>query len=377
MKPIFLFMIITILAIPIVAEAQDFSITIDTEKDAFYKGLTGPSDGLIFMPSKCFLRDIGDGTGPDDDFDLSAIVWFSYDSLYIYCYAEVTDDAVRVVHTSRYLNDNIEFKFDPEPDAGATGGTSHLRLTALGESFAETLSGVDNLNGSGGLMDLSGQPYQSTEDDYARRETDLGYILEFRVRRDCINTPDGRSLEYNTTGVFGMAINVADNDEGERDNMLQWSAGHTDLAWNTPIHHGSVTFMENHILKFEAKSPMDPSVVNENADDWYSNPYPAGVSDAAAEVVSYKLLTNYPNPFNPVTKIQYHINVAETVTLAIYNITGELISDLIVDQYHKPGVHEITWNGRNELGATVSSGIYIYRLVTASKIVSNKMMLLK
>lgn len=57
---------------------------------------------------------------------------------------------------------------------------------------AENPSGVDNINGSNNLRDVANVPYGPAEDDYARRLTDDGYVLEFRTPRACINTPDGR-----------------------------------------------------------------------------------------------------------------------------------------------------------------------------------------
>jgi hypothetical protein len=188
----------------------------------------------------------------------------------LYCYVEVKDDIVSVSSGDRYQNDNIELKFDPDPSKQASGaaGNSQMRLTAKGEEDAEERSGVDNINGSRYLQDTSGGSYETTEDDYARRLTDDGYVLEFRVPLAYINTSD-RSLQENDTGTIGLAINIADNDTGERTDMLQWSAGHVDASWNTPSLLGSATFMPNHILKLEAVSPMDPSIINENADDWY------------------------------------------------------------------------------------------------------------
>jgi len=368
MKPILLFTIISILAMSFVAEAQDFSITIDAEKDAWYDGLTGPADGLVFMPSRCFLRDIGDGNGPDDDADLSAIVWMAHDSLYLYLNTEVKDNVVNGSNGARYLNDCIELKFDPEPSEGGTyTALLNTRLTVLGDA---SVGGIDNLTG---LPDYS--PVEGV--DYVRKITGDGYALEFRLPIENINTSDGRWLLFNTSGKMGLAINIGDNDTGERDNMLQWSAGHSDNAHNDLKLLGAVTFLADHKLGFEAVSIIDPSIINENADDWYSNPNPSGISDAAVEVESYKLLANYPNPFNLETTIRYHIKQTETATLEIYNVTGELIRHLYTDELHSPGFYEVSWDSRNEIGEPVSSGVYFYKLITPSLVVTNKMLLLK
>ena len=168
-----------------------------------------------------------------------------------------------------------------------------------------------------------------------------------------------------------MAINIADSDEAERDAMLQWSAGHADAAHNTPSLLGSVTFMENHILKFEAISPVDPFIVNENAEDWYSNPNPTEVSDAAVKVGSYKLLANYPNPFNPETTIKFEIPENGRVKLGVYNIQGKEIAVLIND-FRNAGTYSVSLNGSN-----LPSGIYFYKLEVNGYKATKRMLLLK
>jgi len=96
----------------------------------------------------------------------------------------------------------------------------------------------------------------------------------------------------------------------------------------------------------------------------------------------YKLLGNYPNPFNPTTTIQYSIPTKAKVHVDIFNITGELVNKMDVEE-QDPGYHNIVWNGRNVSGDIVSSGIYIYKLKFTSaksgitKTISSKMILLK
>ena len=171
------------------AKAQEFSITIDAEKDAFYETLTGQSDGLVYLPARSYLNE-SSFSRPENDDDVSAIVWFSYDEDYLYCYMEAKDDFVTASNSQRYLNDCIEIKFDPDPNAGNGVQTSNLRLTALGIENAENPDGVDNLNGSGHLETPAGDDYVVIEEDYARRLIDGGYALEFRVPFEYINEPE-------------------------------------------------------------------------------------------------------------------------------------------------------------------------------------------
>jgi hypothetical protein len=81
--------------------------------------------------------------------------------------------------------------------------------------------------------------------------------------------------------------------------------------------------------------------------------------------VSYKLLQNYPNPFNPNTTIKFGIPESgdnKRVSLKIFNILGQEVSTL-VNGNMEAGYHEIKWNGSNQRGVPVSSGVYFYRLI--------------
>ena len=85
---------------------------------------------------------------------------------------------------------------------------------------------------------------------------------------------------------------------------------------------------------------------------------------------------NYPNPFNPVTNIIYSMDTASDVTIAVYNIQGQLVKNLFIGNV-TPGQHSISWNGTNNFAQTVPSGIYIYSVKSSQRILIGKMMLLK
>ncbi|MBD3403933.1 T9SS type A sorting domain-containing protein [candidate division GN15 bacterium] len=85
---------------------------------------------------------------------------------------------------------------------------------------------------------------------------------------------------------------------------------------------------------------------------------------------------NYPNPFNPSTTISFSLSAAGQARLEVFNILGQRVRTL-VDGPHGAGVHSVVWDGRNNAGETVSSGVYFYRLTTDDVIESKKMLLLK
>jgi hypothetical protein len=101
-------------------------------------------------------------------------------------------------------------------------------------------------------------------------------------------------------------------------------------------------------------------------------------SSATANIIPEELIleNNYPNPFNPTTTIRFGLPQDQQVNLSIYSITGEKVATL-VENFVKAGFHEITWDGRNQNGTEVSSGVYVYMLQASNEKVFKKMMLVR
>jgi hypothetical protein len=77
---------------------------------------------------------------------------------------------------------------------------------------------------------------------------------------------------------------------------------------------------------------------------------------------SFVLAQNFPNPFNPSTKIQFALAERAFVSLAIYDLNGRLVRQLVSQQLFEIGWREWSWDGKNERGLSTASGIYLYRL---------------
>jgi hypothetical protein len=85
---------------------------------------------------------------------------------------------------------------------------------------------------------------------------------------------------------------------------------------------------------------------------------------------------NYPNPFNPETNISFKLAKSEYVSIVIYNALGQRIKSLVSEQ--KPaGNHIVMWNGTNDSGSKVSSGLYLYRITAGEFTSIRKMLLIK
>jgi hypothetical protein len=89
---------------------------------------------------------------------------------------------------------------------------------------------------------------------------------------------------------------------------------------------------------------------------------------------THSLHQNYPNPFNPGTNIRYDLPRSEFVTLRIYNVLGQEVK-LLLDADRPAGFWSITWDGRNDAGSPVGSGVYLYKLQTPSFTETKKMTL--
>ena len=138
---------------------------------------------------------------------------------------------------------------------------------------------------------------------------------------------------------------------------------YNDFTWgsnvNSPPYHntpdgGEVMFMELKIVFPLGSAADDPTMPS----------------------VTRLLLQNYPNPFNPETTICFDMPASGPARLEIYNVRGQMVKTL-AEGNHEFGRHSYVWNGTDNGGNSVSSGIYFYRLTTSSHSESRKMMLMK
>jgi hypothetical protein len=98
--------------------------------------------------------------------------------------------------------------------------------------------------------------------------------------------------------------------------------------------------------------------------------------DVAGLPTQYSLEQNYPNPFNPSTTLKYALPTNADVRLEIYNVLGQLVK-VLVNEKQTAGFKTAIWDGTNQVGEKVASGIYIYRLKAADYVQSKKMILMK
>ncbi|NIT56218.1 MAG: T9SS type A sorting domain-containing protein, partial [Aliifodinibius sp.] len=131
--------------------------------------------------------------------------------------------------------------------------------------------------------------------------------------------------------------------------------------------HGGGSYFHG---QFQARFRSTGGAANIPNDDWFVDDVslgpPVGIEEEKDRLpMQFAVMPNYPNPFNPTTTIEYQLPRASTVKLVIYNTLGQMVRTL-VNQSMEAGVHQAVWDGRNERGKQVASGIYVYRFSAES-----------
>lgn len=101
-----------------------------------------------------------------------------------------------------------------------------------------------------------------------------------------------------------------------------------------------------------------------------------GIETPGETPAAFRLLNNYPNPFNPSTTIVYEIPTAAAVSVRIFDLQGALVTELL-GEMQSAGRHEVTWTGLGAGGERMSSGAYICAVEYDGSILSQRLMLVK
>jgi hypothetical protein len=190
-------------------------------------------------------------------------------------------------------------------------------------------------------------------DDYTNKETFEIILLDPAYYNS--QTGDGEIIcQYKKVTEPGSStIGIENNSE---DIGLQY-------VYDEQYSVTASELRDNFAIKFTTNGPTVVSVENE-----------FDTEDLLPQ--EYALYQNYPNPFNPETIIRYDIPESGFVTLKIYRIDGQLVRTM-QDSHQSQGRYEKTWDGKNDFGNKVSSGVYFYQLGAGSFVQTKKLILLK
>lgn len=153
--------------------------------------------------------------------------------------------------------------------------------------------------------------------------------------------------------------------------------------FNVQFEYASTDVPDNCYIQFAVADSSDENVAAHLGSSFLlddvelSGEVPTSIKAVAKSIPDeFNVSQNYPNPFNPSTSIKYSLPEAVKVNAAVYDISGQKIADLI-DENQNAGSYEISWDGKNNSGIPVVSGIYLFRIEAGNYSRTMKMTLLK
>ncbi len=200
----------------------------------------------------------------------------------------------------------------------------------------------------------------------------------------------GFTLNYDATKFEFVSVAQADEDllkSTGGETLFHHVAGNGQVEVATGLYNGTAVsgggdiarFVFRVLYEFEDNARFeianglvfDPSQLQNPA-------VVAGVLELQSTPREFALHQNFPNPFNPDTTIKYDLAESADVTLQIYNVLGQVVRTLVASEAQDAGRYQIRWNGMDERGVPVSSGIYFYQIAADGKFSDvRKLMLLK
>lgn len=261
--------------------------------------------------------------------------------------------------------------------------TEDIEISTLVDPFTWVLNPIWNINGWG-FTDMSGYqdgrsmhcnagvtPYQSNMDNFLAYEPGINMA---ELNSLAIKYYALYQLEDNVDfGTFEISL------DQENWTVLNTHTG-TDIAWSPQVidltgycgaEHDSLWF------RFHFTSDGQNEMLGYFIDHvQFLVPEGLSTSDDVLSPKELSLSPNYPNPFNPITNINYSISRNSMVELKIYDLLGKEVNTL-VSEIQGAGNYSVIWDATNYLEQPVSSGVYLYQLKAENRILSGKMVLLK
>ena len=198
---------------------------------------------------------------------------------------------------------------------------------------------------------------------------DIGYAaLEFWFHPGSVT---GRALNFGVN-TFATKLHDARDGVGVDLGLAEWQhvvipVGDLQVSW--PLEeiqfNGSLEgtfYLDGMRLVARGSPPLSPTAVV--------------AERGAASPVAFSLQQNYPNPFNSGTAIDLTLPGTADVGLAVYNLAGQKVATLL-DGPLSGGAHAVAWDGRDNGGRALASGMYLYRLQAGDRVAARKLLLLQ
>lgn len=267
---------------------------------------------------------------------------------------------------------------DPDPGANlsfsANSDNPDIQALLAGDSLLVASS--PNYFGSGRVSVIT-----HDEGGLATADTFTVTILPVNDPPEIIGLPDSLSLSPASSTSLALWDFVEDVETPDSLLSFTFSASNNGVLYN--YHPGNGTLRLTAVAGFSGEMQLSISV---------ADPQGAFVQDTLRVVVNvvvgmselpggdipqeFALEQNYPNPFNPGTNFGFRIADRGFVELKIYDVAGRLVRTLISED-KAPGSYTVQWDGRDDRGAPVASGVYLYRLEAGAYRAARKMVLMR
>jgi len=230
-------------------------------------------------------------------------------------------------------------------------------LTSVGGLYVPNNAALTNLDGLGNITSVGWVLYVQNNDALTNLDglgniTSVGWFLHIFDNAVLTNLDGLSNLTY------------AGNDLAVYDNgSLNIFCGLYPLLSSNGLQ-GSYTVADNLV------NPTQQQIIDNGPC------VPSALSENELLAKDYNLHQNYPNPFNPITTISYEIPEQAEVSLTVYDVRGQELTAL-QDGVKTPGNYEVQWNGTNNSGNPVSTGVYFARLQAGSYSKTIKMVYLR
>ena len=311
--------------------------------------------------------------------------------------------------TELALGEGYWLRFDDAGSNELTGGTVDNLLASLAEGWnlvsgGSNECGIDDPNGIVVPNTLYGfgvgyEPASSLQpgSGYWLR-TDAAGDVTFtstgaaRVRPFTDRMKDANSISFNGNAIY-FGVEVPDNEKLSYSLPPKPQAGSFDVRfagdWKYTESSGIIELMNNTDMisvQFSIKdgsewileSASGKVILNGNGEIQIvnSDSYSLYKGSVSRTPETFALHQGYPNPFNPETTISYDISNVGNVEIVVYDMMGREIKTL-VSGYHTPSTYQVVWNGTDNRGKIVPSGVYFYRMNSSKFTQVNKVMFLK
>jgi hypothetical protein len=296
-----------------------------------------------------------------------------------------------IAFAQSYLLESDQAGFNVQADTDDNGIINFSDFIAFAQAYLREAAGpaakLVSVPTKPGVNDNAEMSLSLTSDRVLVGETDS---VDVSMANTKSHYGYGLTLTYDPSKFELVDAVPAEND------MLKATGGETPLFLTHTEEAGQVTLM-NAVINGEAASG-DGSIVTVNFrvlrefednarfeiaeglvfdPQQLSNPVVTlGALNVETTPTEFALLQNYPNPFNPETTIKYNLAEASNVQLRIYNIVGQVVRTLVGDR-QSAGRYQVRWNGTDDRGVAVSSGIYFYQISAGKFQDVKRLMLLK